>query len=86
MNISDIEKTNKIWRSILSKGCKLIKTASVCSIDFLHIPGSARGETGIWLTILRQLVELPDWCFMCIYTELISRIFFFFRNKLELIQ
>lgn len=36
------------------------KTASFCNIDFLHIPGSARGETGIWLTILRHLVELPD--------------------------
>lgn len=86
MNISNKEKTNKMLAIYSVEEMQIDKTASVCCIDFLHIPGSARGETGIWLTILRQLVELPDWCFMCIYTELVSRIFFFFRNKLELIQ
>lgn len=39
---------------------RIDKTGSVCNIDFIHIPRSARGETGICLTILRHLVELSD--------------------------
>lgn len=55
---------------------RIDKTGSVCSIDFIHIPRSARGETGICLTILRHLVELSDYVHLYLHWTCFPHIFF----------
>lgn len=60
---------------------RIDKTGSVCSIDFIHIPRSARGETGICLTILRHLVELYDWCSFVFTLNLFTAYLFFLETS-----